>query len=52
LLLHSSVGFPAYPTKLNRLIILQQRVVRIMNKDALTDQNDPIFAELKLLKVD
>lgn len=52
LLLHSWVGFPAYPTKLNRLIILQQRVVRIMNKDALTAQNDPIFAELKLLKVD
>ena len=40
-----------YPTNLKRLVILQ-KLVRIVNKDAFNTHTDPIFAELKLLKVD
>ena len=41
-----------YPTSLKRLVTLQRSVVRIVNKDAFNAHTDPIFADLKLLKVD
>ena len=41
-----------YPTSLKRLVTLQRSVVRIVNKDAFSTHIDPIFAELKMLKVD
>ena len=40
------------PTNLKRLAITQKRVVRIVNKDAFSAHTDPLFAELKLFKVD
>jgi len=41
-----------YPTSLKRLVTLQRSVVRIVNKDAFNTHTDPIFDDLKLLKVD
>ena len=41
-----------YSTSLKRLVTLQRSVVRIVNKDAFNTHADPIFADLKLLKVD
>ena len=40
-----------YPSNLNRLVLLQKRVIRIINKDAF-DTLTPIFRELKLLRLD
>ena len=41
-----------YPASLKRLVFLQRSVVRIVNKDAFNTHTDPIFDDLKLLKVD
>ena len=41
-----------YPASLKRLVTLQRSVVRIVNKDAFNTHTDPIFDDLKLLKVD
>ena len=41
-----------YPTNVKGLVILQKRVVRIVNKDAFNAHTNSIFAELNLLKVD
>ena len=38
-----------YPSNLNRLVLLQKRVIRIISKDTHTD---PIFRDLKLLRLD
>ena len=40
------------PSNLNRLVILQKRVIRIINKDTFDAHTDPIFRDLKLLRVD
>ena len=39
-----------YPSNLNRIILLQKRVVRCINKDAYDAHTDPIFKELRILK--
>jgi hypothetical protein len=44
-------GF-TYSTNLNRVILLQKRAVRIVNKEAFDAHADPIFKELKILKFD
>ena len=41
-----------YPSNLNRLVLLQKRVIRIINKDTFDDHTDPIFRDLKLLRLD
>ena len=41
-----------YPSNLNRLILLQKRVIRIINKDAFDAHTDPIFRDLKLQRLD
>ena len=44
-------GF-TYSTNLNRVILLQKRAVRIVDKEAFDAHTDPIFKELKILKFD
>ena len=39
-----------YPTNLRRLVLLQKRVDRILNKSKFDANTDSIFKELKLLK--
>ena len=39
-----------YPTNLNRLIMLQKRIVRIDNKKPFDVHTDPLFRDLKFLK--
>lgn len=39
-----------YPTNLNRLILLQERIVRIVNKKPFDAHTDPLFIDLKFLK--
>ena len=39
-----------YPTNLNRLILLQKRIVRIVNKKPFDAHTDPLFKDLKFLK--
>ena len=38
------------PTNLNRLVLLQKRVVRIVSKEAFDAHTEPIFKALKILK--
>ena len=38
-----------YPTNLNRLILLQKRIVRIVNKKPFDAHTDPLFRDLKFL---
>ena len=40
-----------YPTNLNRLILLQKRTVRIVNKKPFDAHTDPLFRDLKFLKI-
>jgi hypothetical protein len=44
-------GF-TYSTNLNRVILLQKRAVRIVNKKVFDAHSDTIFKELKILKFD
>ena len=37
-----------YPSNLNRIILLQKRAVRCINKDAYDAHTDPIFKELRI----
>ena len=41
-----------YSSNLNRLITLQKRIVRIVNKESYRAHTDPIFKQLNLLKLD
>ena len=41
-----------YSSNLNRIALLQKRVVRIINKEKFDAHTDPIFKELKILKLD
>ena len=41
-----------YPTNLNRLVILQKRVVRIIDKQDFGVHTSPTFNELKILKLE
>ena len=40
-----------YPTNLNRLLLLQNQVVRTITKHALDAHTEPIFKELGILKL-
>ena len=40
-----------YSSNLNRIALLQKRVVRIINKEKFDAHTDPIFKELKILKL-
>ena len=39
-----------YPSNLKRIILLQKRIIRILNKEPFDAHSDPIFSELKILK--
>ena len=39
-----------FPSNLERLVILQKRAVRVINKSAFLDHTSPIFRNLQLLK--
>jgi hypothetical protein len=41
-----------YPSNLKRIILLQKRIMRILNKEPFDAHSDPIFSELKILKFD
>ena len=41
-----------YPTNLNRLVIPQKRVIRIIDKQRFGVHTSPIFNELKTLKLE
>ena len=41
-----------YSSNLNRIALLQKRVVRIINKEKFDVHTDPIFKELKILTLD
>ena len=41
-----------YSSNLNHIALLQKRVVRIINKEKVDAHTDPIFKELKILKLD
>ena len=47
----SLVWSSTYPTNLSRLVVLQKRVVRIINKSDFLVHTSPIFKELHLLKL-
>ena len=47
----SLVWSSTYPTNLSRLVVLQKRVVRIINKSDFLAHTSPIFKELHLLKL-
>ena len=47
----SLVWSSTYPTNLSRLIVLQKRVVKIINKNDFFAHTSPIFKELHLLKL-
>ena len=40
------------PSNLNRLVLLQKRALRFINKDTFDEHSDPIFKDLKLLRLD
>ena len=46
------VSGSTYSSKLNRIALLQKRIVRIINKEKFDAHTDPIFKELKILKLD
>jgi hypothetical protein len=41
-----------YPTNLNRIILLQKRIVRILDKQPFDAHTDPLFIKLKIHKFD
>ena len=41
-----------YPSNLDRIRLLQKRIIRVINKDLFNAHTDPIFSELKILKFD
>ena len=41
-----------YPTNLNRIILLQKRIIRILDKQPFDAHTDPLFIKLKILKFD
>ena len=47
----SLVWSSIYPTNLSRLVVLQKRVIRIINKSDFLAHTSPIFKELHLLKL-
>ena len=48
-MLYYSLGL-VYPTNLNRLILLQKRIIRIVNKKPFDAHTDPLFRDSKFLK--
>ena len=47
-----TVWSSTYPTNLNHLVILQKRVIRIIDKQDFRVHTSPIFKELKILKLE
>jgi hypothetical protein len=41
-----------YPTNLNRIILLQKHIIRILDKQPFDAHTDPLFIKLKILKFD
>ena len=41
-----------YPSNLKRVVTLQKRAIRIISKSKFHAQTDPLFKELKMLKLD
>ena len=41
-----------YPSNLKRVVTLQKRAIRIISKSKFDAQTDPLFKELKMLKLD
>ena len=39
-----------YATNLKRIVLLQKRIIRIINKETFNAHTDPLFAEVKILK--
>ena len=46
-----SVWESTYPSNLNRIFLLQKKVIRIISKSALDAHTEPIFKQVKILKV-
>ena len=40
-----------YPTNLNRLVLLQKRVIRIISREVYDAHTDPLFKKLRMLKL-
>ena len=45
-----SVWASTYPTNLNRIVILQKKVIRFISKKPLNAHTDPVFKEFQILK--
>ena len=45
-----SLGFRPTKTNLRRLVILQKRIIRVINKSHFNAHTDPIFKDLGILK--
>ena len=48
-ILHSSM---TYPTHLRRLVLLQNRIVRVISKKGFEAHTDPLFKNLMILKLE
>ena len=46
-----SVWGSTYPSNLNRIFLLQKKVIRIISKSAFDAYTEPIFKQLKILKL-
>ena len=46
-----SVWESTYPSNLNRIFLLQKKVIRIISKSAFDAHTEPIFKQLKILKL-
>ena len=43
--------FRCYPSNLNRIFLLQKKIIRIISKSAFDAHTEPIFKQLKILKL-
>ena len=46
-----SVWGSTYPSNLNRIFLLQKKIIRIISKSAFDAHTEPIFRQLKILKL-
>ena len=47
----ASVWASTYPTNLNRLVLLQKKIIRIISKKPFDAHTDPIFKSLQIMKL-
>ena len=47
----ASVWASTYPTNLNRLVLLQKKIIRIISKMPFDAHTDPIFKSLQIMKL-